>query len=330
MISQFSGSGMAPLIAAVTSFEKELWLKRRRIVRILAVDPGVVTGVCVLWIDADTGEIVGWAETLITHAEQGQVWHLIELLRVLANFGRVWIAIEDFRVQMVNMDSAFLSPVRIGHRFAFGAEMMQQGLLGDPLFGSIEDIAWQGNGRKADYSDERLKKLGFYTPGPDHRRDATRHALVRWKKLKTELPAGVETRAEWWEPSMTKLETTKGFGRNFNGVATGSHGQPAPKKVTKEDLARMALSAGRIATAENQEVSDEMKAMAETNGMKWVPMPNGVAGWVLEHDPATQSGIAPRSGPKKLTETEIKEIEGSFPPLAVVLKKRRRVVKKLV
>lgn len=360
MISEFAGSGMLPLLDAVVKCEKRLWLAKKNVVRILAVDPGVITGVCVLWIDADTGEILAWAETLITHDETKMVWDLMALLRTLADCGRVWIVIEDFRVDQVNMSDDFLSPVRVGQKFAFGAEIMKTGELGEgPVFGAIETVTWQSRGRKADYQDARLKKLGFFTEGPDHRRDATRHALVRWKKLKLELPTGVKTRAAWWEPALTPAADLgpRTFGRSFNGKPTGSHGQPGKTGVTREDMERMAqgrrngktstmaekmveaVKSGELtmlATSPNTEVSDVMKSAAATNGMKWVPMPNGAAGWVLEHDPLTQSGIAPRSGSESSAADECPPLE-SFrtgtdsaqkPPTAT--SKRRRVMKKLV
>lgn len=341
MQSEFAGSGMPPLLAAVIACEKRLWLGKRRVLRIMAVDPGVITGIAVLWIDADTGEIIAWAESLITHEERKMVWDLIELLRTLADFGRVWIVVEDFAVDMVNMSKDFLSPVRVGRAFAALAEALELGLLGAPVFGAIEDISWQGRGRKADYNDARLKVLGFYTPGPDHRRDATRHALVRWKRLKQALPANVTTRADWWEPALEKVPdagTVRGFGRILNGKPTAAHGQEAPAKVTKEDLQRMAASRGRD-NGKVTVVTAEMKAMAQTNGMNWVVSPAGI-GWVLEHDPATQSGIAPRSGaetpvkeplaPVSTTADTAPKPSSSTQKSPAATKTRRRMVKKLV
>lgn len=331
MQSRFAGSGMPPLLAVVVEVEKELWLAGLPVVRIMSVDPGVITGVSVFWIHAETGEILAWAETLITHDEVKQVLSLMSLLRALADCGRVWVVIENFTVQQLNMSEEFLSPCRIGRQFAFGAELMSRSMLADgPVFGSIEDIAWQGNGRLADYRDDRLKKLGFYTPGPDHRRDATRHALVRWKRLKLQLETNknVRTVAAYWEPELAKvpdLGTVKDFGRTFNGTPTGSHGQPAPKRVTKEDMQRIAVASGRRSGKETV-MAKQRDEIVDGTDLKWVPLASG-KGFVLEHDPKTQSGIAPRrgtNGPKTTPSEPVPSEPGA------VQKTRKRTVKKLV
>lgn len=339
---------MLPLLSAVTAFEKELWLQKRPVLRILSVDPGVITGVAVIWFDARTGEIVGWAETLITHDETKQVWDLMALLRVLADFGRVWIVIEDFTVDQVNMSPEFLSPVRIGHKFAMGAEIMGTGELGQgPVMGCIEGIQFQSRSRKADYQDKRLKLMGFFTPGPDHRRDATRHALVRWKQLEAQLPDVVPAAAaRHWEPALVPVELTpKVTGRSFNGKPTGSHGQPAPAAVTRADMARFA----ELRTVDRQATNyflgrttltkptDAMEAAIAGSGLKWVPLQNGMTGWVLEHDPETQSGIAPRRAEATVTapvpavskpKKQLPETEKAAPNAPV--KRLRRAPKRLV
>ena len=280
---------MLPLIDAVKAYEKHL--KGLRIVRIMTVDPGVITGVSVIWFNADNGEIVMWAETLITHDELKQVMDLMALLRTLADRGRVYVVVEDFTVMMVNMDPDFLSPVRIGRQFAFGAWLMATGELGaGPVFGEIVmPVAYQSRSRKADYDDDRLRKLGFYTPGPDHRRDATRHGLVRWKQLKLELPLATANPAfDVWDPAVAAAPAK--IQRNFNGVPTTPKGQRA---VTKDDMQRIAVKQSRFSESVYPPTK-EMVRMAETNGLMWVPLPEG-KGFVLEHDPLTQSGIAPRS-----------------------------------
>lgn len=305
MKSIYSGSGMPPFLDAVVAFEKDLWRRRQRVVRILSVDPGDLTGVCVLWIDPDTGEILGWGETIIAHDEIKQVWSLMALLRTLADLGRVWVVIEDFRVQQVNMEESFLSPVRVGRRFEFGVEMMATGELGEgPVFGSIElPVVWNSNSRKADFDDARLKKMGFYTPGPDHRRDATRHALVRWKQLKLELPFAVRTEAsKFWEPGLAKVELKHRVTRSFNGSPTGSHGQPGKLGVTKADMERI-----------------KMEKNGSPNGKRnWVPVA-GIAGWVREHDPETESGLAPME--KK---APVPDVQKTSP------KAKKRVVRRLM
>jgi len=41
-----------------------------------------------------------------------------------------------------------------------------------------------------------------------------------------------------------------------------------------------------------------------TDGMRWVYVPR-VGGWVREHDPATQSGLVPKSIDNQAIETEV-------------------------
>lgn len=243
MIAVWSGSGMPPMLHAVAQTEGKL--RGKRVVRVVAVDPGVITGIAVLWVDADTGKILHWAETMITFDELLQVFEIITLIRELSNHGVVHTVIEDFVVAEVNMSPDFLSPVRIGRQLEFAIFLMSRDSLGEPIFGKVEPAVFQSRSRKADYSNERLKKLGFYTPGKDHRRDATRHALVRWKQLKQKLPLLVASpdTPPGWDPMPSEPVETKRVGlinRTFNGKPAGTKFGQAPKRgVTREDLQRM-------------------------------------------------------------------------------------------
>lgn len=192
MKSSFSGSGAPPFMGAIESVEEVLVGTVG--FRVFAVDPGVITGVAALWCGVN-GEILAWAETLITHDELQQVVDLESMVVTLFSHGPVHVAVEDFRVMKVDMSEDFLSPVRIGRRFEWAMKILNDFQSGSALgHGSAPDrehlvwpLRWQMPSRKADYDDERLKVLGFYTPGPDHRRDATRHALVALKGIVKEL-----------------------------------------------------------------------------------------------------------------------------------------------
>lgn len=269
----YAGSGMLPFLDAIVAYEKELAARSAKTIRVMAVDPGKVTGVTVLWFEAKTGEIVGWGTTLITHDEIRQVMDLMACLRTLADRGRVFIVIENFIVDQVNMNADFLSPVRIGRQFEFGAWLMASGELGvGPVFGAVETpVAWQSRARKADYSDARLKALGFYVPGPDHRRDSTRHALVRWKQLKLCPSFDVPEIPEHDWPDGTQHSAAPGrIERRFNGVPVNTKGQRA---VTKQDMERI--------------------TMVKPNGEReWFPTKNGFA---REYDPRSEIGTVPMS-----------------------------------
>jgi hypothetical protein len=212
------------------------------------------------------------------------------------------------------MDPDFLSPVRIGSRFEMGAEIMATGELGvGPVFGSIElPVVWNSRSRKADYDDARLKKLGFYVPGPDHRRDSTRHALVRHKQLCLQLPFAVEEIHRTWQPVAVQGGEKVKVTRSFNGKPTGAHGQNGVVGVTKSDMERIKL--GKDATVWDG------KNVVEKDGMRWVPGPKGV-GFVLEHDPRTSSGIAP--APADRLKSAPSSVKKSSP------KAKKRVMKRL-
>ena len=237
---------MQPLLDAVAKVEVELHRKLRLglggIQRVLTVDPGVITGVSVLWFETGTGKVLAWAETLITHDELMQVFELAVLLRTLANHGLVHVVIEDFTVAEINMSPEFLSPVRVGRQFEILVFLMARGELGEPVFGQIATpIHWQSRSRKADFDDDRLKVLGFYTPGPDHRRDATRHGLVALKRIKKEFKnySGPPKRMDW-PPEERVSEPERVTSRRFNGVEYGTKLGETPKKpVSKDDLQRM-------------------------------------------------------------------------------------------
>ncbi len=187
MKSVFAGSGMPPLLAKVRAVEATL--RRRyggdggldRVARILAVDPGSITGVCVLWVSRKTGKVLAWAETLITHNEDQQVFDLLELLELLSAQGMVDVVIEDFTVHSVRKEKTFLSPVRIGRKFEFG--ILERRLNGQYFY---RVSSWMvPPSEMSGMDDTRLKALGYFTPGPDHRRDATRHGLLHLKRVRS-------------------------------------------------------------------------------------------------------------------------------------------------
>jgi hypothetical protein len=148
--------------------------------RILAVDPGKITGVSVFWFNRKTGKVIAWAETLITHNEHIQVWDLLLVVDLLANEGRTDVVYEGFIVHSVKKEESFLSPVRIGEPFAWGVE--DRKLRGEYLY-PVEVYKVPPSEMSA-MDDNRLKALGHFTPGPDHRRDATRHAMLHLKRVR--------------------------------------------------------------------------------------------------------------------------------------------------
>lgn len=201
MESSFAGSGAEPFRAALRGIERRY--AGQRVGRIIAVDPGVITGVSALYFSLQPGDKyapLAWAETLITHDEIQQVWDLLSFVSEMHN-GATDVVIENFRVGRVAMEESFLSPVRIGRRFEWG-------LLTYPWFYRIRTY-WHFNTDMATWDDTRLKKVGFYTPGPDHRRDATRHILQHHRQIRTgKIPSWSPLAAEeTWEPVTQKMSS---------------------------------------------------------------------------------------------------------------------------
>lgn len=176
MKSEFAGSGCAGLRDTILRLE-EGWRaagRGSRYWRILSVDPGTVTGVAVYWLRRKNGKWVvkAWAETLLAGDETFQKRDLLFFWGELMRFGPVDLVMEDFVVRRIAMEKTFLSPVRIGRAVEFGTWLFRHQQV-HPF-----EIQWVMSSEMSAMKDERLKKLGFYTPGPDHRRDATRHALL--------------------------------------------------------------------------------------------------------------------------------------------------------
>jgi hypothetical protein len=78
----------------------------------------------------------------------------------------VVIGYEGFSLMMSSRDDALLEPER------FGA------VLRDRLRGTEVEPIRQMPSERIVITDERLRLWGLWTPGPDHPRDALKHALV--------------------------------------------------------------------------------------------------------------------------------------------------------
>lgn len=179
MISK-AATGFKPFIKNMWTVENAIHRKRNlgnlksNPIRIAGIDPGTLSGLAQIWVSQETGRVLGHIETILAYDEQNQARDMVDWLQkifVLSDLdcNRMGISIEDFKVNKVNGDEEFLSPVRIGRRVE--GMLMATGRLD-------EEIRWQMPARKAEFTDSRLQALGMYTPGPDHRRDATRHALI--------------------------------------------------------------------------------------------------------------------------------------------------------
>lgn len=200
MKSEFAGSGADGLYDAIrrleTVFSNAEFKKDgvSTVGRILAVDPGTITGVSVFYFHRDSKKIAAWAETLLAHEENMQVVDLKRFLSVLEVGGPVDVVIENFRVMRVAMEETFLSPVRIGRKFEWA---IYESMARQDFWHRVR-VFWHWPTEMSTMNDQRLKKLGHYTPGPDHRRDATRHALTHHRQIRTgKIPGWGEITFSW-------------------------------------------------------------------------------------------------------------------------------------
>lgn len=162
---------------------------------ITAVDPGGSTGICTVWYwAAGLAQknvplqkcLLAWQAECLHGSENEQT---LAILRWFANrsFGqdKADMVIEDFILRSAIKGRELLSPVRIGHKIDYQLWRGLKVASGERL--QFEPY-WQSPGdAKSVMTDERLKIMAMYTPGPDHARDATRHAIMWLRKHRVDL-----------------------------------------------------------------------------------------------------------------------------------------------
>lgn len=156
--------------------------------RAMWIDPGGVTGLAVVWFDplaVSQGQplrrcVLGWHERFVHGPEkglQGQISQILKLRRLLSAEPGLLFGCEDFIPRQTNYSREFLAPVRIGRTIDW--------------YGSVRDFEvhfQSASDAKSTFDDGRLKEYGMYTAGPDHVRDATRHALLSIRKMRGMTP----------------------------------------------------------------------------------------------------------------------------------------------
>lgn len=163
--------------------------------RTLWIDPGVTSGVAVVWFDPQALLVDGarTAKTLLAYSETflhgpeyglgGQIHRFLRLRAKLDEEAGLATGCEGFIPLQLNQDKDFLSPVRI-----------RSGLDYDMAKTMPRDATEIGSGvplhiqmpvdAKAAFNNQRLQALRMYTEGPDHINDAKRHCLLHIRRLK--------------------------------------------------------------------------------------------------------------------------------------------------
>jgi hypothetical protein len=174
--------------------------------RIYWVDPGDVSGVACIWFDPvrlfagyrTARCILAWAESYVSGPEDVQVAHMMGHVASLGGPTGLAVGVESFVPQQLNMSSSFLSPVRIRSKIEFGLHQGVKEYDGEVRHRLINTQS--ASEALSTITDNRLKLMGLYTPGPDHIRDATRHCILWLRKLRQDGRGMVFfRRAHGWE-----------------------------------------------------------------------------------------------------------------------------------
>lgn len=161
--------------------------------RVLWIDPGVVSGVAVIWFDPaalfrreKTAKVLlGYAEMFLHGPENGatgQISHFLKLRSKLDEEAGLATGSESFVPRILIQSDEFLSPSRIrsGIEYQMSITKPREAVVlgqGVPLFVQSPSDAINA------FSNDRLRSLRMYTPGPDHVNDAKRHGLLWIRKL---------------------------------------------------------------------------------------------------------------------------------------------------
>lgn len=166
---------------------------------VVGYDPGVTTGWAVLRLDwerlleegfsalamASGGgrdpDLLAWDCGVFTGAENGQADAMVGLLRGVWADGEfasgsssdiIAVSSEDFILRMMSGDRDLLAPVRILAKFDYAARAVP-----------IPRTRASPSDAKRVVTDDRLRRLNMWAPGPEHPRDATRQAVLLARKL---------------------------------------------------------------------------------------------------------------------------------------------------
>lgn len=154
------------------------------------VDPGVVTGCCVVWYDPVVlldrsrpmlHSVLAWSAWMESGGENYQTRQHCKTIAEISS-EHLTIGVESFVPRRLDQSKAFLSPVRLRAALEFAAWSGIRGVDGEKRIYPV--ISQTPSDAKNVVTDGRLREWNFWTKGPDHPRDATRHALLFLRKLR--------------------------------------------------------------------------------------------------------------------------------------------------
>lgn len=160
---------------------------------VTALDPGGESGLTTVWYDPaammDTAwplqrSLRAWQSAVVRGTENYQVLQIIRWLKA-RSVAPHNLVIEDFILQSFLPGREVLSPVRITAAVEY---QCWRGFLGKGGKKKTYEVHRQSpSDALSTITDERLKLHAMYTPGPDHARDSSRHALLYLRKVRQEL-----------------------------------------------------------------------------------------------------------------------------------------------
>lgn len=158
--------------------------------RVLWFDPGKVTGWCVVWFDPGVildrsvplqSGLLAWKAGFLAGPENVQARVMRQMVKVIGGPG-LCVGAESFVIRQMNMSHEFLSPVRLNARLEF---LLDDGVQEQDGEKRRRFLHFQTPAdAKSTLTDGRLRALRMYTPGPEHARDATRHAVLHVRKMR--------------------------------------------------------------------------------------------------------------------------------------------------
>lgn len=162
--------------------------------RTLWFDPGLSTGVTILWLDpvllfrSDSPPVprcvMAWWSYQLSGGRNSQVFQACELVKAIGGRSGLLIGVEDFILRTSNQSRTALEPVRWTHSFEYALWRGLREYDGEVRRRSY--VIQSPGDAKHRFTDDRLKMHELYTPGPDHIRDSTRHALLWLVRLRSE------------------------------------------------------------------------------------------------------------------------------------------------